>query len=304
MQTDKHDFAWMVGQALQDSSLKSIRPVIEKELLHYDILFALNQKGFLQNLVMQGGTCLRLCYGNSRFSEDLDFAGGTDFSPLTVAGMAECIERSVGSRYGLKVTVKKPQDMLADEAGRPGGMKVYKWQIAVETAPQRPDVARQRIKVEVANVPAYTRESLPLRGNYDFLPDGYDKFLILVESREEIMADKLIALPTALKRLRHRDIWDLAWLDRKNTAVNPEFVERKLADYQVSDYRRKSEAMAARLPDIVHGQEFRLQMQRFFPADVYAQTLAKKEWLEYMAANVAGLLGKTAAMLAGETKEP
>ena len=95
MKTDRQDFAWLVGQALQDSSLKSIRPVIEKELLHYDILFALNQKGFLQNLVMQGGTCLRLCYGNSRFSEDLDFAGGADFSPRTV-GRHGRLHRKIG----------------------------------------------------------------------------------------------------------------------------------------------------------------------------------------------------------------
>ena len=198
------------------------------------------------------------------------------------------------------MAVKEPRDLHEDS--RRAGLKVHKWQISVETAPARPDVARQRIKIEVANVPACTRESLPLRSNYDFLPSGYDRFLILAESRAEIMADKLIALPVALRRLRHRDIWDLAWLDRKNTVVNPEFVERKLADYQVSDYRRKSEAMAARLADIVHSQEFGFQMQRFFPADVYEQTLAKKEWLEYMADTVSGLLRKAAAMLAGETK--
>ena len=53
-----------------------MRPVIEKEILHYDILFCLDQAGLLKDLVFQGGTCLRLCYGANRFSEDLDFAGG------------------------------------------------------------------------------------------------------------------------------------------------------------------------------------------------------------------------------------
>ncbi|HET6629122.1 MAG TPA: nucleotidyl transferase AbiEii/AbiGii toxin family protein, partial [Woeseiaceae bacterium] len=46
------------------------RPVVEKELLHYDILFALDTEGLLDPLTFQGGTSLRLCYGAQRFSED------------------------------------------------------------------------------------------------------------------------------------------------------------------------------------------------------------------------------------------
>jgi predicted nucleotidyltransferase component of viral defense system len=49
-------------------------PVIEKELLHYEILQALSEKGYMDNLVFQGGTALHLCYGAPRLSEDLDFA--------------------------------------------------------------------------------------------------------------------------------------------------------------------------------------------------------------------------------------
>ena len=292
MPTDRQDFAWMVQRALQDSSLVSIRPVIEKELLHYEILFALNEKGFLRELVMQGGTCLRLCYGNSRLSEDLDFAGGVDFSAHTLAGMADSIERSVGSRYGLKVTVKQPRDLLTES--RRAGIKAAKWQIAVQTAPKRPDIPSQKIRIEVANVPAYTRNALPLHSNYDFLPDSYRRFLIFAEDCSEIMADKLIALPTALKRLRYRDIWDLAWLARRNSDLNPKLVANKLTDYQVDNYRQKSRAMAKRLPAIVHSRQFRMQMQRFFPADVYAQTLANREWLDYLAECVAGLLVRAA----------
>lgn len=43
-----------------------MRPVIEKELLHYDILFTLDKAGLLSALTFQGGTSLRLCYGLPR----------------------------------------------------------------------------------------------------------------------------------------------------------------------------------------------------------------------------------------------
>jgi len=57
-----------------------MRPIIEKELQHYDFLFCLDQAGLLDTRVFQGGTSLRLCYGGSRFSEDLDFADGKEFT--------------------------------------------------------------------------------------------------------------------------------------------------------------------------------------------------------------------------------
>jgi predicted nucleotidyltransferase component of viral defense system len=74
------NFAALVDKAMILSGRGHMRPVIEKELLHYDILFSLDKEGLLDILTFQGGTSLRLCYGAPRFSEHLDFAGGRDFA--------------------------------------------------------------------------------------------------------------------------------------------------------------------------------------------------------------------------------
>jgi len=86
----------------------SMRPVIEKELLHYDILFALDKNHLLDLLTFQGGTSLRLCYGSPRYSEDLDFAGGKNFSRKEFLEIKNCLEKYIGDRYGLEVSVKEP----------------------------------------------------------------------------------------------------------------------------------------------------------------------------------------------------
>lgn len=62
------NFAALVGKAMNFSGRGHMRPVIEKELLHYDILFSLDKEGLLDILTFQGGTSLRLCYGAPRFS--------------------------------------------------------------------------------------------------------------------------------------------------------------------------------------------------------------------------------------------
>lgn len=54
--------------------------MVEKEVMHHDILREMNNAGYLQNLTFIGGTCLRLCYGSDRLSEDLDFSGSFNFN--------------------------------------------------------------------------------------------------------------------------------------------------------------------------------------------------------------------------------
>jgi predicted nucleotidyltransferase component of viral defense system len=92
------------------------------------------------------------------------------------------------------------------------GINVDKWQVSVTTAPKQKSIPRQRIKIEIANIEAYTSETMALQANYEFLPDGYADTLLRVETLDEIMADKLISLANTEKYIRHRDIWDLRWL--------------------------------------------------------------------------------------------
>jgi len=174
------NFNRLVDLAMNTQGLRHMRPVIEKELLHYDILFSLEKDGLLDELTFQGGTCLRLCYGAPRFSEDLDFVGGRDFSSAKVFGIKKCIEKYIGERYGLEINVKEPKE-IADELHY-ADIKVDKWQVRITTSPKRKDLPKQKIKLEIANIPAYSREPHAVRQNYDFLPDGYEDMLVMTES--------------------------------------------------------------------------------------------------------------------------
>jgi len=281
MKMDQVDFHELVDQAMTQSGGAQLRPVIEKELLHYDILYCLEKEGLLDNLVFQGGTSLRLCYGGSRLSEDLDFAGGADFSARQMSEMKECLSDYIGRRYGLESYIKEPAS-LKDEDPNYAELNIDKWQIGVVTSPERSDIPRQRIKIEVANVPAYTSNPLPIRKNYDFLPDGYERTVIYVESLDEIMADKLIALPATQRYVRYRDLWDLAWLSRQGASVDAHLVARKADDYRLPDYVDRLGERIDSLPEICQSPTFRSEMQRFIPAEAYESTLGKDKYLMYL----------------------
>lgn len=301
MKITKDDFAQLVNRVMQDANVTHMRPVIEKELLHYDILFCLEEKGLLDNLVFQGGTSLRLCRGGNRFSEDLDFAGGRDFSSTRLGEMKDCLQDYIGKRYGLEVIVKEPAVLKED--AEYAELNIDKWQISVITAPDRKAVPRQRIKIEVANVPAYTREALPLIVNYDFLPDGYEDTLIFTETLDEVMADKLVSLPATKRYVRHRDIWDLSWLKQQGAIVQPDLVQRKIADYRLPDYPDRLELMIEKLPNIVTGSDFKNEMKRFLPTDVYDRTLGKDKFEGFLVNTVTELFKELKQKLHGQETE-
>src|SRR5690606_40007986 len=111
----KENFDHLVELAMRDAGRAHMRPVIEKELLHYDILFALSEAKLLDSLTFQGGTSLRLCYGAPRFSEDLDFAGGADFDVRSLTDIKQCLEDYLSTRYGLLVVVRSPSPVLGNQ---------------------------------------------------------------------------------------------------------------------------------------------------------------------------------------------
>jgi hypothetical protein len=54
----------------ENPNYAAITPVIEKEILHHDIMDILIQQGAMQTLTFIGGTSLRMCYNSARLSDD------------------------------------------------------------------------------------------------------------------------------------------------------------------------------------------------------------------------------------------
>lgn len=311
MSDDKKDFNELVDLAMSNPGLSAMRPVVEKELLHYEIFQALNAEGLLKDLVFQGGTSLRLCRGSDRFSEDLDFAGGTDFSADSMEKIKVCVEKRIGARFGLNVVVNNKPGKVA--AAGTKHVRIDKWWIAIETMPENPAMPRQRIKLEIANIPAYTRELMPLRANYD-VREGMPAVLVNAESLDEIMADKVLAFPTSLldnqgrpvgrdsAKIRHRDIWDLAWMAGRGAKLVPQFVFDKIKDYGVSDYPTLLDAAIEEIPSIIKSPQFKAQMTRFVDSSTIGRTLEVAGYDDFLAKTVGGLFMQMQAALKAATQ--
>lgn len=297
MHTERVNFDELVDRAMAQPGRAAMRPVIEKELLHLDILFALERERLLDQLTFQGGTSLRLCQGSPRFSEDLDFAGDWNFCSQDLSRIRECIEDYVSKRYQLEVSVKEPKELREEPGYR--DIRVDKWQVSVVTAPARKDIPKQRIKLEVASLPAYTREAHAIQVHYPFLPDGYNDLLIMTESLEEVMADKLISLVNTKKYVRHRDIWDLAWLKQQGASPDVELVKRKIQDYTVEHYPDRARDMQSRLAGVVSGTAFQGEMARFLPTETVDRTIRNPRFADFLTREITAMLEQVIITLEG-----
>lgn len=218
-------FDKLVTEALKNQpDLTALRVVVEKELLHHDILRTLSHDDLLQHLTFIGGTCLRTCYGGTRLSEDLDFTGGNHFSRDNLSTMGEILKNSLNEKYGLKVSVSEPMKDVKN---------VDTWKIKVETRPKQNHLPAQRINIDICKVPSYEKKPMMLLNPYG-VDMGTSGLIIQAQSREEIYTDKLLAFALRPNRIKHRDIWDIVWLHQQGFKPNIELIPKKLADRQIS----------------------------------------------------------------------
>ncbi|MDF4078952.1 nucleotidyl transferase AbiEii/AbiGii toxin family protein [Bifidobacterium longum] len=218
-----------------------------------------------------------------RYSEDLDFAGGTGFGVDDLRGLGECVRSSLaGMSPDVQVKVREP---VRDEG------LVRRWRISIRTAAQRRDLPSQSIKLEVASVPAHEPQTRPVRVNYPSVSAIAGDIILAVESPTEILADKLLSFACS-SHIRRRDLWDMCWLSsRADVDASRAF---RMATLKAGEYGEVGEweARAGRLreiPSVLSSDAFLDEMRRFLPARMLVATVESLSWREYASQAVTGL---------------
>lgn len=275
-------FDELVNDALKnDQGLMPLRVVVEKELLHHDILREMTASGLLRNLTFMGGTCLRACYGSNRLSEDLDFTGGVDFERGQLQALGEVLVQNLHTKYGLVISVSEPRR----ETGN-----VDTWKLKVITRPEQRNMPTQRINIDICAIPSYEPKPMMLRNHYG-VDMGTSGLIIQAESREEILANKIVALALRPNRMKNRDLWDIAWLRQQAVDMPLDLVVKKIADHKRTqdDFVGLLEQRVSHLEEADEAlrEGFVKEMQRFLSPDVVTQTVGNPQFWDYLCSTVA-----------------
>ncbi|MBP3059716.1 Predicted nucleotidyltransferase component of viral defense system [Ectopseudomonas chengduensis] len=287
-------FDQLVDQAIGNQpDLANLRVVVEKELLHHDIMLVLSETGLLEKLCFIGGTCLRACYGSNRLSEDLDFTGGADFNRDGFAQLRAILIERLQTKYSLQVDVSEP----SKESGN-----VDTWKLRVQTRPDARNLPAQRIHIDICAIPSYMSTPRVLLNPYG-VNMGTQGLILNAEALEEIYVDKILAFVLRQGRIKSRDLWDLLWLKQQKIEPALQLLPDKLNDHRVQtrDFLEKAAQRSATLiNDLQVKADFRSEMQRFLPIQLVEQTVNDDRFWAYLIDEVPGLIRRAQNSLGPE----
>jgi predicted nucleotidyltransferase component of viral defense system len=230
--------------------------------------------GLLAGLTFIGGTCLRACYGSPRLSEDLDFTGGAAFRREDLDGLAEVLTERLSTRYELPVRVSEPKQTDG---------RVSTWKLRIETRPEQGHLPAQRIHLDICALPSYDVRPMTLRNLYE-VDLGTSGLILRTESREEILADKLIALAFRENRLKNRDLWDIAWLTQRGVELPVDLIPKKVRDHgrDGDEFRNCLSDRVQHLGTDEARADFLNEMRRFLPSVTVEETLQKEGYWQWL----------------------
>lgn len=284
-------FDRLVDHALQSrEDLALLRPVVEKELLHHDIFRELSGAGLLAALTLVDSSCLRACHEYDCLTEDLVFAGGSGLQQSDLVQFGNRVKEVIHTRHGLMVTVSVP---TLDES------EPTTWKLTVETRPRKKNQPAQHIHLDICDIPSHDRRPMMLRNLYG-IDHGASGLIVQTRSREEIMADKVLALAFGPPQLKNRHLWDLGWFVQQGVDLPSALIPVK-----IHDHRRNGDAFSAQLRSRIKElanqhtcrEGFYRDMQQFLPSSLARETLEKDDYWAYLTQVIEDVVDKALAAL-------
>ncbi len=195
--------------AAYPENLRAFKESILKEYLQYKILNSIFDSQHAGKLVFLGGTALRIVYGNTRFSEDLDFDNFSltekEFEDLSLVIQKDLIlegldvEVNTVTRRAYRIKVRIPK-LLFDS-----GLSA---------------MTEQRILIQVDTVPQH----------FEYVPEKpllnkFDVFTQINAVPKDILLAQKIFASVNRKRIMGRDFFDIVFLH--GIGAKPDFAYLK-----------------------------------------------------------------------------
>lgn len=193
-------------------NLRAFKESILKEYLQYKILNSIFNSEYANKLAFLGGTALRIVYGSTRFSEDLDFDNfaltEAEFTALSLVVQKDLIlegldvEVSTVTRNAYRIKIRIPK--LLFESGLSA-------------------MAEQRILLQVDTVPQ----------NFEYEPDKpllnkFDVFTQINAVPKDLLLSQKIFASLNRKRIMGRDFFDIVFLHGIGAKPNFAYLKKNI----------------------------------------------------------------------------
>lgn len=181
----------------------------EKEYLQYVFLNAISR--YPDNFVFKGGTCLRICFGFERASEDLDFSTNLKINKLKKI-VYKCLKDFELLNLEYEIYSEKEFEENFRFEIRFKGPLFQEDRISTNTL--KIDFNKRKVKNKIVKVVQKLFSDIPL-------------FSIVVLDEKEILTEKIRAL---INRAESRDLYDVWMLLSKGVKIDKKLLSIKLKE--------------------------------------------------------------------------
>ncbi|OGH88655.1 MAG: hypothetical protein A3J93_00990 [Candidatus Magasanikbacteria bacterium RIFOXYC2_FULL_42_28] len=238
-----------------------------KEYLQYLVLeYIYNSKDY-NTFVFTGGSCLRICFGGSRLSEDLDFdLPAETWKKFNVDKFAEDISLVLRDKYLLPITTKTQSDFriylkfpILKELGLAG--KMQSDYLFVKVEPNQ--MTFPELSVEVNSISKF---------GYNFTARNYKKEFLMIGKIGAILERVWFKGDKNEIDIKGRDFYDLYWYLQSGIEPNYEYLKLKIG---INSRMELKEKIWAVINEKVTEQKLSFDLKKFFPEQVFVENFCK-----------------------------
>lgn len=218
--------------------LKINNSVVIREYVQLLFLKELYDEKYSENVFFKGGTAIRLVFGGTRFSEDLDFTvnGNRENFDLFIKKFFKKLVKLYGFSFKKRKTITGERYLLTADSS----ISDYKIFVNLDFS------FREKVHMPAKAI---------ITTSYPVIFTSFVNYI----SWEEILAEKIRAIMT---RSKGRDIYDLWFLLSKSVPVVGKMVKEKLAYYDIRDF--SPDQLVARIEKFSK-EKFILDLRPFTP---------------------------------------
>jgi predicted nucleotidyltransferase component of viral defense system len=257
----------LVAEKKQQGTSNAVIANYLKEYIQYLVLGLLYNQNRYKKLVFKGGSCLRICYGLPRLSEDLDFDyDPKQFSSDVLTELGKYLQKEIKNKYfaGVETKIQSQKRLYLK----------FPFLYSLGLA-SRSESNKLYVKIEVSDKiePYSSFEITPIsQYGFNFITQHYDLSSLMVGKINALLYRLWFKGKKQEIDIKGRDFYDLFWFMQKKVEPNWAMLKKTTG---IKNQKELKTALVQRIKKTVTTQKLNYDLKNFISDQTFVEDFSR-----------------------------
>jgi predicted nucleotidyltransferase component of viral defense system len=257
----------LVAEKKQQGTSNAVIANYLKEYIQYLVLSLLYNQNRYKKLVFKGGSCLRICYGLPRLSEDLDFDyDPKQFSSDVLTELGKYLQKEIKNKYfaGVETKIQSQKRLYLK----------FPFLYSLSLA-SRSESNKLYVKIEVSDKiePYSSFEITPIsQYGFNFITQHYDLSSLMVGKINALLYRLWFKGKKQEIDIKGRDFYDLFWFMQKKVEPNWAMLKKTTG---IKNQKELKTALVQRIKKTVTTQKLNYDLKNFISDQTFVEDFSR-----------------------------